>query len=157
LVFETNPFSSFENTSSRCHGAHRNFIFEIFFTSFCCFGRETEAATATSLHVSRFVSISSCPTPRHFIDLENQFEVQDAESRVEGEEDPDERGRRFTLTDSNYESTKENEKSGSNLLPSQGMGSGSSAGLSTAAQHYLKSLPDFSFMLVAPSVENGKE
>jgi hypothetical protein len=115
--------------------------------------KQQQQQVSTSQGLSR----SLLAPPHHFIDLENQFEVQDAESRVEGEEDPDERGRRFTLTDSNYESTKENEKSGSNLLPSQGMGSGSSAGLSTAAQHYLKSLPDFSFMLVAPSVENGKE
>jgi hypothetical protein len=110
------------------------------------------------------------------------MEIQDTESRGDGDEDaddPDERGRRFTLTDSNYdtassflqqqrgapsqsyrESSKENEKSGSNRSGGGGgggSGGGSVAGLSTAAQHYLKSLPDFSFMLIAPTVENGRE
>jgi hypothetical protein len=78
-------------------------------------------------------------------------------------EEEDERGRKFTLTESNFgsetnpkEILKENVPPGSGSILSSSSASGVGV-LSSAAEQYLKSLPDLSFMLTAPNVENGKE
>lgn len=97
-----------------------------------------------------------------------------------------ESNRRFSLTENNYiasptttttttttptpaigDNMKENDlygnsssgattSSSTNISISQ-VSANAGIGLSLPAQQYLKSLPDFSFMLIIPYVENGKE
>jgi hypothetical protein len=96
------------------------------------------------------------------LDFDQQLENETSAPTSAGYEEEDARRRKFTLTESNFisetnpkEILKENnpppsEVSGPNAPLNTGV-------LSSAAEHYLKSLPDMSFMLFAPNVENGKE